>query len=108
LHDFSIEAAIIDHETQIQTLTESNAQIIEHLNGLSKLRQQQKAESEKTISELRSAIASLKSYCCLALVAVTGTAALAALASIVQGYQINQLQEKCNARQSLPAQTRKN
>ena len=92
----SIESYILDHESRLQAVAVGHDQIVDHLKQLSQLRQQQKAESDRTISALKSDVASMKSYIWLCIAGMVGTALLAATSSIFQGQQINQLQEKLN------------
>lgn len=93
-----IEAHILDHESRLQSLAAGHDQIVDHLKQLSGLRQQQKAETDQTNADHKSEIVSMRSYIWLCLIGMVGTALLAATSSIFQTQQINQLQEKLNAR----------
>ena len=93
-----IEAHILDHESRLQSLAAGHDQIVDHLKQLGELRQQQKAESDRSKAAFKSDIASMKSYIWLCIVGMVGTALLAATSSIFQTQQINQLQEKLNVR----------
>ncbi len=105
----TLEQFILDHEQRLTALVTSNEEIVGHLNQLGRLRQQQRSEYDREISDLRSQIVDLKSqvstprsWVVLSLAGVVGVALLSATSTMVQNHQLAQMEAKIYAH-STPA-----
>lgn len=106
----TLEQFILDHEQRLTALVTSNEEIVNHLNQLGRLRQQQRSEYDREISDLKSQIADLKSqvstprsWVVLSLAGVVGVALLSATSTMVQNHQLNQMEARIYATRSTPA-----